>query len=126
MSIHQFRLIQKTFFHLLRKAMLYEGRVFKFPEGIGTIGVFWTGKEKRYYNFQHYKETGEKIYIRNAHSDKKQFGIKYVAGDKFQAEIPLSFLFKFKANRGFARELAQALKVKNTSSLYIPYEIYVD
>lgn len=126
MTVHEFRLIQKTFFRLLRQSMLEEGKPYKLPEGIGIIGIFITGDEKRYYNFQHYKETGEKIYIRNNHSDKKQFGIKYVAGDKFQADIPISYLFKFKAIRSFARELARNLKTKNSSSLYLPYEIYVN
>lgn len=122
----EYRLITKTFLNLLRKSMLYEGKVYKLPEGIGMIGIFMTGQEKNYYNFQHYKETGQKIPIRNRHTERKQFGIKYVPGDKYISSVPLNFVFKFKANRSFARELAAALKSKNTSSLYLPYELYLN
>jgi hypothetical protein len=122
----EYRLIQKTFFNLLTRSMIYEGKVYKLPEKIGAIGVFMVGEEKKFYNFQHYKETGQKIYIRNNHSDKKQFGIKYISGDKFSSFLPISRMFKFKANRRFSRELAKAIKEKNTGSLYLPYEIHIN
>ena len=122
----EYRLIQKTFFNLLTKSMIYEGKVYRLPEKIGAIGVFMTGEEKKYYNYQHYKDTGEKIFIRNNHSDKKQYGIKFISADKFTSLTPITRLFKFKASRRFSRELAKAIKEKNTGSLYLPYEIHLD
>lgn len=122
---YEFRLILRTFASLLRKSMIYEGKVYNLPGKVGTVGIYRTGtKGSTYYNYQHYKETGEKILIRNHHSDNHKYGIKYICGDKYSRKIPISFLFKFKAVRGFARELAKALKVGNTSALYKPYEIY--
>lgn len=68
----EFRLILKLFHNLLRRSMIYEGKVYQLPYFLGTIGIYRrTLKDSfKVFNYQHYKETNEKIYVPNTHSDR--------------------------------------------------------
>lgn len=68
MTLQQYRLICDTFFHLLTKSMVDEGKVYYLPPQMGTIGVYKIGKTKKMIDFDLYKKTGYKLNIRNLHT----------------------------------------------------------
>jgi hypothetical protein len=63
-----FDLICNTFFHLLTKSMIEEGKVYYLPPKMGTIGIYKIGKTKKMIDFDLYKKTGLKVNIRNLHT----------------------------------------------------------
>jgi hypothetical protein len=64
-----FVLINSTFFYALTKSIIDEGKVYYLPPMMGTIGVCKTKTKGKMINYQHYKETGEKIKMQNLHSN---------------------------------------------------------
>ena len=68
LTFKEFELISNTFFHLLTKSMIDEGKVYYLPPTLGTIGVYKTKKTKKMLDFDLYKKTGIKANIRNLHS----------------------------------------------------------
>jgi len=67
-SLAQFRLICDTFFHLLTKSMVNEGKVYYLPPTLGTLGIYKISKTKKMIDFDLYKKTGYKLNIRNLHT----------------------------------------------------------
>lgn len=67
-SAAQFKLICNTFFHLLTKSMIEEGKIYYLPPKLGTIGIYKIGKTKKMLDFDLYKKTGYKVNIRNLHT----------------------------------------------------------
>lgn len=65
----EFMLILSTFFYALMKSIIDEGKVYYLPPKMGTIGVCKTKSKGKMINYQHYKETGEKIRMKNLHSN---------------------------------------------------------
>lgn len=123
----EFRLILKLFHNLLRRSMIYEGKVYQLPNFLGTLGVYKKVLKDSFkiFNYQHYKETNEKIYVSNAHSNRSYAVFKLTAPLlTFQKVNPVvQKAFFFKACRHMNRELAKAIKTENTINRYFDYEL---
>lgn len=69
LTLNEYRLIIRTFGRLLMRSIQEEGKVYYLPFRTGSLGVYKIPTSKRgVFNYEHYKHTGEKIYIRNYHS----------------------------------------------------------
>lgn len=125
-SSEEFRLILKMFFNLLRKSMIYEGKVYKLPAGLGLFGIFGKKPKKAMFDYQFYKETGVKRNLTNLHSEQKCFGIRWLPMQQVGQSFKLDYTFTFKATRAFQRELAKALKTENIAHLYYSDEVHLN
>lgn len=68
LSLVEFKLILKTFFHILTKSMVDEGKVYYLPPKMGTIGIYKIPSTKPMWDFDLYKKTGIKAKIKNRHT----------------------------------------------------------
>lgn len=66
---NQFLLIMRTFNFLMLKSVVDEGKVYSLPPRLGTLSVRkMPFRGKRMIDFNYYKLTGEKKYMKNLHS----------------------------------------------------------
>ncbi len=124
-SPQEFRLILKMFFNLLKHSMIHEGKIYKFPSGVGIVGIFNVNAKKQMFDYQLYKSTGVKRNLRNLHSEEKCFGIKWITTPQVGQPYKFEHTHSFKASRRFQRDLAKAIKNDNTSHLYQDNEVYI-
>lgn len=126
-SKEEFLLIVKTFNILLRNEIL-EGRVFSLPRRSGLLGIY---KKPTYavplFNFEHYKHTGEKIPMRNQHSDGYAYVIRWITKWPYTG-LPVDSrnIYKFKACRDFKRTLAKKIKEDNYVHKYYDDPLHLD
>lgn len=67
----QYRDIVEAFFTILGYNMVNEGKIYRLPFGLSTIGVYKVPTFGRgYFDYQHFKETGQKVYKKNLHSEQ--------------------------------------------------------
>lgn len=117
-----FLLIIKTFFVALNDSVLNTGTVYKLPFGTGYFGVLKRLRlDSKVFDFQHYKETNEKRYLTNNHSEKFIAQIKWVTLKGYSGGVPKEFrnVFTFAPVRSNKRQLAQLIK---TNSIYKYYD----
>jgi hypothetical protein len=123
----EFRLVLKYFHNLLRKKIIYEGKVFALPLHLGMLGVFSRSPTKwRIFDYQYYKETGIKAFRINMHSDALTASVRKITNENIPVKNQnklVSKAFKFEACRAFNRELAKAIRNENTIGLYTQYEL---
>ena len=107
--------------------MIYEGKLYTLPFHLGEVGVFSRKPTKwKIFNFQHYKDTGQKIPRLNLHSQELTASVKRrVKGSLLGLGMyqPILHAFKFEACRAFNRELSKAISNENTIGLYTEYEL---
>jgi hypothetical protein len=120
---NEFMLISSTFFYILMKSIIDEGNVYYLPPMMGSIGVCKTKTKGKLVNYQHFKMTGEKIKITNAHSSGLMALFSWnTAYTRFKLSSQLkSKIFIFKAPRDMARYLSQQIREKNTITKYYDY-----
>ena len=75
------------------------------------------------FDYQHYKETGEKRIHRNLHASERVVQTKLKPPS---TGIPTSTVYKFRLARAPARKLAKLIKEKNYITKYFSYEAYFD
>lgn len=117
-----FLLIVKTFFVALNDSILKTGTVYKLPFGTGYFGVMKRQLlDAKVFDFQHYKETNEKRYLTNNHSEKFVARIKWVTLKGYSGGVPKEFrnVFTFSPVRANKRQLAKLIK---TNSIYKYYD----
>jgi len=85
------------------------------PYKIGYLALSLTDTEKGSYNYQHYKDTGEKINIKNLHSNRKK--ARFILGKDFSS-VEGRGLFKFRSIRRNARNLAPLIRDENYINKY--------
>jgi hypothetical protein len=75
----EFRLILKYFHNIMRKSIIYEGKIYALPLYLGSLGIL-SRKPTKYkiMDYQHYKETGIKAYRLNLHADGLIAGVKRI------------------------------------------------
>lgn len=70
-SLYDFKLILKTFFFVLQKELISTGDIYSFPFRLGNISVRKKDTYgKGHFDYQYFKDTGLKRYIKNNHSSK--------------------------------------------------------
>jgi hypothetical protein len=117
-----FRLILRTFNNLLLNSLIEEGKIYKLPANLGFLGIY-TFPSKNQFDYQHYKETGEKQLHHNLHADELVAQARHrVSGNP----NPTSGIYRFRLARTPARKLAQLIKNKNYITKYFSYEAYFD
>jgi hypothetical protein len=119
----EFMFISSTFFYALSKSIIDEGKVYYLPPKMGTIGVYKTKTKGKMINYQHYKETGEKIKMQNLHSNGLMamfyWNTHYT---RFKlSSLDKQSLYVFKAPRAHTRYLSKQIKEKNTITKYYDY-----
>lgn len=107
------------FNNLLLQSMVETGRIYKLSTTFGYLGVF-TFPSYKQFDYQHYKETGEKRNMLNLHSNEA------VAQFRFRHSVNGSTIYRFRVARDPARALAQLIKHKNYIQKYFSYEAYFD
>ena len=124
---HEYRLILKMFNTILRKTLIYTGSGFKLPYGIGNIGITSSPGSRKIFDYQHYKETGEKRNLVNLHTEGKVLKVVLRATpNRLHFEFRTRCLYKFKAHRHMLRELAAAVKSVLSVHKFLTYETYFD
>lgn len=122
----QFVKIVQAFFVLLLKDMVNNGTVFYLPPMLGILGIVKQRLKKplQRFDYVHYKATGEKIFLTNAHSEG------WLA--KFKWRLP-NYRYKnttfnnntcnvrFIPSRFASRFLAKQIKQNNTIVKYYEY-----
>lgn len=110
------------FNNLLLKSVVETGKVYKLAPGFGYLGIF-TFPSSIQFDYQHFKETGEKRNMLNLHADE------LVAQMRFRQAVntpPTGTVYRFRLARDPARNLAQLIKHKNYIKKYFSYESYFD
>ena len=97
-----------------------EGKVYNMPCNLGYIGIF-TFPNSKSFNYQHYKETGEKQWHANLHAESQSAQMRHRAS---KLKKPSSGVYKFKLARDPARKLARLIKTENYITKYFQYETY--
>lgn len=124
---HEYRLILKYFNNLLVRAML-DGQAFKLPYGIGVFGVSSAERResnRKPFDYQHYKETGEQRFLTNLHSASRI--LKVVLRPKpnpLYFDMDVRCMYRFKPNRLLSRGIAKELKNGQSVYKYHSYETY--
>ena len=127
-SYNDYKIIAMTFGLLASEEILHTPNHLKFPLGLGLIGVVKRNVLKRgAFDFQLFKETGEKRFHQKKHS------LNYVAEIVWRRQSPLLFkafggckIFKFKAARHVNRTLAKLLKTKIPISTFYHDSLHPD
>lgn len=122
---HKFILILKTFFYILGQELL-EGKVFKLPSGTGLIGVFKKKPVKgthHSFNYKLFKETGQKSYFKNKHSDDYVLTFDWRL-NKNSTDMPVTVrqLYYFEPSRDLKRQLAKKIQAGTSVYKYYDYE----
>jgi len=123
----EFRYILKYFNNLLRKSLIYEGKIYTLPYMMGALGVLSRKPTKwKIFDYQHYKETGDKVPRLNLHSSELTAAIRRIPPQGAAAKDTVKFTIyasKFDGCRGLNRELSRAIKNENTIRLYTEYAL---
>lgn len=122
-SFSDFKLISKTFFHLLTKSMVDEGKVYYLPPKLGTLGIYKTAKTKKMIDYDLYKKTGIKANIQNRHSHGHmgKFYWQTIWPRYRVSTLENPTIFRYKAPRYLSRYLAKQIKENNTISKYYDF-----
>lgn len=124
---HEFRLILKYFHNLLRKSIIYEGKIYTLPYHLGFLGILSRFPiDNKIRNYQHYKETGQKVNRLNLHSQGRTARVhRIITVGTLTTEMYPAILraFKFEACRSMNREMTKAITNENTMALYLEYEL---
>ena len=121
-SKYDFMLICETFTHLLAKSMIEGGIVYRLPHRLGSLGINKTKTAKKFYiDFKHYNATGEKIPLKNKHSQGYYARFRWKKAAPY-AIFPYKKMFTFKPTRANKRYLAKCIKEKNTITKYFEHE----
>lgn len=107
--------------------MIYEGKIYLLPFMLGALGVISRKPVQwKIFDYQHYKETGQKVPRLNLHSSELTAAVRRIpaatAFIKDSVKMVLSAT-KFDACRAFNRELSRAIKNENTIRLYTEYAL---
>lgn len=126
---HEYRLILKYFNNLLKKSLIYDGAAYALPYGIGRLGISSLIKPRdsnmKVYDFQHYKETGEKRVIMNLNTEGRIMKVVLRAKpNQLFFNTYTRYLYKFKPARGLMRGIAKAIKEGLPANKYYSYETY--
>lgn len=123
-SYQDYALILKTFNYLLAKEIMEQGTLYALPSRLGVIGVYkrkTLGKGK--FDYNHYKDTGEKVWKKNLHSSVYAAFFKWsMKGPWTDLEGNRRSLFNFIANRDSKRTLAKHINESNTIYKYYDFE----
>jgi len=122
-SYKDYELISDTFFHLLTRSMIEEGKVYYLPPTLGTIGIYKTKKTKKMIDFDLFKKTGVKANIRNHHTHGSMAKVHWrTIWPQFRvSNFGHPTIFRFKIARDSARYLAKQIKENNTISKYYDF-----
>lgn len=95
---------------------MLKGRRVRLPYlGLLHVTKYQPSEDKLYFDYNHYKSTGEKRFITNLHSDG------YIATFKWNkrfCSIKNQTLYNFKACRGLKRSLADMMRVPKGHVVY--------
>ncbi len=118
----EYNLIVRSFFVLLGQSMVNTGRNYLLPFGLSSLGIAKVPTFGRgVFDYQRYKETGEKIYKKNTHSSGMIGIFKWDnRWPRFKVPPP-AYTFKFSACRDLARYLAKRIRENNTIIKYYDY-----
>lgn len=113
LSYEQFSKILETFGGMLLESIIETGFDFKLPHRFGYLGIRkFFSKRPNIIDWQHYKHTGEKIKIKNTHSEGYSAKFVWTHGG-YYSQIKYKGLYLFKPNRTYARLLAKRIKENN-------------
>jgi len=130
LTVAEFRLILKYFHNLWRKSIIYEGKIYALPLYLGSLGIMARKPTKhKIMNYQHYKETGIKAYRLNLHAQGLIASVKRIVHQTMLVKNmhwEIAVAYRFEACRNFNREIAKAIRDKNTIGLYQEYELRND
>jgi len=120
----KFLLIIKTFFYLLMKSVIDEGKVYFFPNKLGIFGTFKSKTKPKMVDFSHFKKTGQTIFRRNLHTHGLMTKTTWIMRwPKFDVgDASLNNVFRYKCTRDFNRYLASKIKNENTINKYYDYD----
>ena len=100
--------------------MMDKGKVFVLPKKLGAIGIKKYKMPKGFrgiLNYQHFRKTGERVYVKNTHSEQYMATLHW---DKSYRRFndPMTCMFKIFPAREFSRDLAKIIKEENAISRY--------
>lgn len=122
---NEYRFVLKMFNNLLRQAVLKDALAFRLPYGVGLLGVSSAPAPSKVFDYQHYKETGEKRNLINLHTNGRT--LKILAkpiNNPLHFDYRIRSMYIFKAHRHMARELAALIKSGVPFEKYLTYETY--
>lgn len=114
----QFNIIIKSFFFILLREMIQKAKTFALPNKLGVFGIRKTPTHGRgYFDYQLYRNTGIKRYLRNNHSEQLVARIYWNQAYNRMRD-KLVCIFKLAPSRKFTRGLSQYIKNNNSISQY--------
>lgn len=119
---NDFSFIIKTFFVVLTKSIVDDGKIYKLPFGLGSLGIRRRPTYGRgVFDYQLYKKEGIKVWKKNLHSSMYSAQVFWdKRGNRFT--LPeYTHVFKLQACRDLTRHLSQQIKQHNTINNYYDY-----
>jgi hypothetical protein len=117
-SFKDYKRITNTYNELLLKNVIDTGDVFRLPSGAGLLGVLKRPTRKDSLNFNHFRQTGEKIYYNNLHSDGYAATIKWRVKEVSEIENNMHLLLKFKPSKKAKKYLHERIVEDNAINKY--------
>jgi hypothetical protein len=115
-----YKLIIRSFFFILKDEMIQTGKVFILPNKLGTFGIKkikMPVKFRGILDYQHFRKTGERRYLKNLHSEQFMATLHWDQGVKRFSDRMCRVL-KITPARELSRELAKHIKEENAISKY--------
>ena len=119
----EYNLIVRSFFYIFANDLINTGKVYQLPRNLGTFSIrkkpiFGRG----YFDYQLYKDTGVKRYIKNNHSSNYVSRFVWDTNyGRYDPKLPSGEIITFKPARQYARDLAAKIKNNNTIHRYYDY-----
>lgn len=112
-----FKFIINTFFHLLQQDMMLTGRIYFLPKSLGNLGIRKFKNKHKILDYQHYRATGEKVFVRNTHSEG--FAVKIDWHQYYLKRLDTAAcVFRLTPARLYARMIAKHIIDNNAISTY--------
>lgn len=116
----EYRLILKTFNHMLMRYMIETGNAIRFPKLLGLLKIN-KRKAGEAFDYKYYMETGKIRIHKNKHS-AGYYAKWYWDQSSPRTNYPFQGLWKFKATRDHNRFLAKQIKEHNYINKYYEYD----
>ena len=117
---NDYKLILRSFYFILKEELIYTGKIYILPKKLGTIGIKkikMPTKFRGVLDYQLFRKTGERRYLKNLHSEQYLATLHWDQGVKRFSDAMCRVL-KITPARELARELAKHIKDNNAISQY--------
>lgn len=121
-SYRDFIFIIKSFLVLLSESIVNDGKVYKLPYGLGSLGVRRRPTYGRgVFDYELFKKEGIKVWKKNMHSGMYSAQVFWDKRSNRYTLPDYTHVFKLRPCRDLARYLSQQIKNNNSINKYYDY-----